>query len=470
MDDKFRLFCSFEKDKNLFSRTYLGTPYWQSIRMAFSSSILLERKLEPKTHSLLGRLLIGLMLCKDVMIDILKYLRLSGCDILYFDECAYRIIDAETVDPYFDYFGFDKKYKIQRCFHIYNRQNKSSLKGIGTSIPKLEDYFLTLCSKAKIGNYRDKKEDAFLERLAGELEEAFHLGFTSKELIQMVRRNVVLHKVYGRFYKKLLMKCKPKSIFVVAYYSSFLYPLYNVARKYSIPVIEIQHGLITNHDAYWYGDTSVIGKELPSYLFSYGTFWNTYINLPSIMKAVPIGNPFLENRKEKYKNCIQDEKMMVFYSSLPAKKEMEQLALDAWNYFGKRGYKILFKIHPLEYDEWKKHYPRLSNFSGIQVVKPDKDLYELLSCAKHHITYASTVFYEAVIFNNNRYIYDLGSLSDSMRPLVELKLAYKFKTMEELNSLLNVSMETVLDDTLEIWKPKAERNGLVKLREIMNER
>lgn len=469
MNDKFKLFCSFEKDKNLFSRTYLGIPYWQSIRMAFSCSILLERKFVSRTHSMPERILIGLRLCKDVIIDILKYLHLSGCDILYFDECAYRIVDEETVDPYFDYFGFNKKYKIQRCFHIYNRQNKSSLKGIGTAIPKLEDYFLTLCSKVKLGNYRDKKEDAFLERLAEELEEIFHLGFTAKELTQMVRRNVVLHKVYGRFYKKLLMKCRPKSIFVVAYYSSFLYPLYNIARKYSIPVIEIQHGLITNHDAYWYEDTSAIGKELPSYFFSYGAFWNTYINLPSVMKPVPIGNPFLENRKAKYINYIQDEKMMVFYSSIPAKKEMEQLALDAWSYFSKRGYKILFKIHPLEYDDWEKHYPRLVNFSGIQVVAPDKDLYELLSCAKHHITYASTVFYEAVIFNNNRYIYDLGSLSDSMQPLVELKLAYKFKTIQELNSLLNVSMGTALVDTLEIWKPEAERNGLIKLREIMNE-
>ena len=112
MDDKFRLFCSFEKEKNLFSRTYLGSPYWQSIRMAFSSSILLERKQELKTHSLLERLLIGLMLCKDVMADILKYLHLSRCDILYFDECAYRIVDGKTVDPYFDYFHFDKKFRI----------------------------------------------------------------------------------------------------------------------------------------------------------------------------------------------------------------------------------------------------------------------------------------------------------------------------------------------------------------------
>ena len=416
------------------------------------------------------RLLIGLMLCKDSIIDILKYLHLSRCDILYFDECAYRIVDGKTVDPYFDYFGFEKKYKVQRCFHIYNRQSNSSLKGIGTAIPKIEDYFLTLCSKVKIGIYRDKKEDEFLKQLARELEETFHLGFEAKELIQMVRRNVVLHKVYGRFYKRLLMKCRPRSIFVVAYYSSFLFPLYNVARKCSIPVIEIQHGLITNHDAYWYGDTSAIGKEVPSYLFSYGDFWNTHLNLPSIMRAVPIGNPFLEDRKAIYKNCVQDEKMMVFYSSIPANREMEQLALDAWNYFGKRGYKIFFKIHPLEYEERKKYYPRLMNFSGIQVVTPDKDLYELLGCAKHHITYASTVFYEAIIFDNNRYIFDLGSLCDNMQPLVELKLAYKFKTIEELNGLLNVSMGSTSDDVLKIWKPEAEKNGLVKLREIMDER
>lgn len=468
MNNKLRTFFSFEKDKNMFARTYLGIPYWQSIRITFSRSALREKKLSSRNHSPSETLLLGLKAIKDLAADIIKYRSLSKCDILYFDECAYRIIDGETVDTYFDYFNFIEKYKIQRCFHIYSRQDKTSLKGIGTAVPKLADHILTFCSKMGLGHYSDKNEDMFLKQLAEDLEKEFHTGFTPEELIKMVRRIVVIHKVYKKYYEKLLIKLKPKAIFVVAHYSSYLFPLYNVARKYSIPVIEIQHGLIVNHDAYWYGDTSNVGKELPSYLFSYGTFWDKYMNLPKIMKVIPIGNPFLEERKEKYKNCIQDEKMMVFYSASVIAKEMEELAIETWKRLWKKGYKIFFKIHPLEYDNRKEQYRLLTAYPQIQIVPPDMDLYELLSCAKHHIAYASTVLYEAIIFDNNRYLFDFGNFAENMQPFVEAHLVYKFKTSEELEHLLNTSMGTISDYEFEVWKTDAKRNGLEKLEEIMN--
>lgn len=469
MNDKLKKFFSFEKDKKLFSRTYLGIAYWQSIRITFSSSAMLDTKIFSEKRSPSKFLPLLLKAGKDVAADILKYRALSKCDILYCDECAYRIIDGTTVDSYFDYFEFEKKYKVQRCFHIYNRQCKTSLKGIGTAIPKVTEHLLTLCSKMHLGNYKDEKEDMFLNQLAEDLEKEFHISFTAEELIQMVRRTVVIHRAYMKFYERLLMKCRPEAIFVVAHYSSYLYPLYNLAQRYSIPVIEIQHGLIVYHDAYWYEDTSATGKELPDYLFSYGSFWNKYISLPENMKIVPVGNPFLEERKEKYKNYVQDEKMMVFYSASDVAKEMENLAVEAWKRFGKKGFKIFFKVHPLDYDKWEEQYPLLAGCPQIQIISPDVDLYELLSRAKHHIAYASTVLYEATIFNNNRYLFDCSAFSEYMQPLIEAKLVYKFKTLEELEALLNKSMGTISDYKFEVWKKDAKRNGLEELREIMNE-
>lgn len=469
MNDKLKNFFFFEKDKNLFSRTYLGVPYWQSIRIKFSSFAILKAKLSTEKRSFFKILLLSLKVVKDFTADILKYMVLAKCDILYFDECAYRIINGATVDPYFDYFEFEKKYKVQRCFHIYNRQCKTSLKGIGTAIPKLAEHLLVLCSKIHLGNYKDEKEDMFLNQLSEDLEKEFPTGVTAKELIQMVRRIAVIHKVYIKFYERLLMKCRPRAIFVVAHYSSYLFPLYNLAQRHSIPVIEIQHGLIVNHDAYWYGDTSAIGKELPNYLFSYGSIWSKYMNLPENMKIIPVGNPFLEARKEKYKNYVQDEKMMIFYSASVVAEKMESLAVEAWKRLGEKGFKIFFKIHPLEYDNREKQYPLLASYPQIQIISPDTDLYELLSQAKHHIAYASTVLYEAIIFDNNRYLFDFGDFSENMQPLVEAKLVYKFKTLEELEVLLNKSMGTISDYRLEVWKTDAKRNGLEKLREIMNE-
>lgn len=258
MFNKLKAFLDFEKDKRLFSRAYLGVPYWQSIRITFSRSVTMEKKLFSRKSNP-SHVLKQLLKCgNNIITDIWKYISLTKCDILYFDECAYRLIDGTTVDSYFDYFELDKEYKVQRCFHIYSRQKETSLDGIGTVIPKLEDHLLMLCSKMHICKYRDEKEEAFLEQLAQDLEAQFHMGFSFEEIVQMVRRIVVIHKVYRKYYEKIIRKCRPKSIIVVAHYSSYLFPLYNLAQKYSIPVIELQHGLIVNHDAYWYEDTSTI--------------------------------------------------------------------------------------------------------------------------------------------------------------------------------------------------------------------
>lgn len=467
MNEKVKEFTAFEKKRKLFKRRYLGVPYWQSCRMFLLSDIL-QTKQHTGKCCFSDKLLLGIKIFRDFTVDFIKYVSLSKCDILYFDGCSYRIIDGESVDPYFDYFDFEKKYRVQRCFHIYGRQKKTSLAGIGTVIPRVFEYVLNLCSGMAMGFDRDKKEERFLEKLALKLEDDFHAGLTSYEFIQIVRKNVRIHKIYNKYYEKLILKCKPKAIFVVCHYNGYLFPLYSAARKYGIPVIELQHGQIMNHEAYWYEDTTSTGKELPDYFFTYGSFWSEDIKLPENMKIVPIGNPFLENRKKTYQTCVQNEKMMVFYSSRLAAKEMEQLAVDAWNYFGKKGYQIFFKIHPLEYDGWKEQYQLLNKYPQIHVVTPDIDLYKLLSCAKHHITYASTVFYEAAVFENNRYIYELGNLGDSLQPLVDLKLAYKFKTIKQLAQMLDMSMGSIWDHESEIWMKEAKRNGQVKLREIIH--
>lgn len=468
MKAKMEEFFAFEKEEKLFSRTYLGIPYWTSLRIILARPVEFQMNTSlAKTRKFSDFLLAEGRLIRGFLHDIVRYMFLSKCDILYFDNDKYRIVDGEMVDINFDDFDFDKEYKIQRCYLKYNYKGRPSLKGVGTAIPGMIEHLLTLSLKMQIGNYRDEQEDRFLKQLAVNIEKKFHLGYTPERLIYAVRKIAVIHKAYGKFYERLLIKCNPRAVFVVCHYTGYLFPLYNIARGHSIPVIEIQHGRTSYHYSYWYGDTSKTGKQLPSYFFSYGAFWDNFVNLPEGMETVPIGNPFLEERKEKYKNCVQDEKMMVFYSSVVAEKEMEQLVIDAWKYFGKRGYKLFFKIHPNNYDTWREHYKLLVNYPEIQIVPPEMDLYELLSCAKHHITFASTVLFEAVIFDNNRYIYDIGIQSAAMEPLAELKLAYKFKTVEELDSLLNIPMGPASSGISEIWKEEAKRNGQIKLREII---
>lgn len=473
MDEILRDFLEFEKDEELFARKYKGVYYWQCIRFDIVNAVLYKGEMAENSQKENSKAYIvkaAVTLLKFALLDIKAAKLLKKQDILYFDQQNFRYVDSKQRDSYFDFFEFNNQYSVQRCFYETDRRKESIAndREIGVSIAGLAHGVLYELSKIVPKVCNDSDEDRFINELCDKIFRKFDVVISAKWLVQQVKDVAINYKVYAKYYAWLIEKISPKAIIVVCHYTSKLFPLYRIAHKKQIPVIELEHGLICNHDAYNYADLSAKGKSLPDFLFTYGDFWNQYTSLPVGMKAISVGNPYLENRRNKYGHIIPDENSIVFYSDVMFGIEQAQFAIEFYQKNASKKYQIFFKFHPSEYRNWEKKYPFLKEHPEIHIVPKEKDLYELLASAKHHVSVLSTVLFESVIFNVKRYVMVKPGRIQYIQPLIDIGLAKTFNDMEEFEKLIkeDIKKDEFINDT--IWKSDARKNGLTALEKIIN--
>lgn len=469
MNKTLERFLKYENEKKLFERQYNGVYYWQYIRNSISL-VLLKMDCENSKASKLKKrnwlIKIGNLL-KDYANNINYFIHLKQCDIMYLDQLSSRYVDGKWVDPYFDFFELEKIYLVQRCFYM-RRENVENIVSRGSFLPELRGGCLFDIKKKFPIFFRDRNEDKFIEEFVESIRNEFQVNVNVSLIKDRIRDIAYSYKAHHNYYKNIIKKIRPKVIVVVCHYDSRLYPLYSVAHKAEIPVIELEHGLICNHEAYNYGDTTDIGKSLPDYLLTYGEFWHDYIRLPACMKAVAIGNPFLENRAEKYKDIEPDEKKIVFYSGVPMGHELAKFVVEFYQRYKDLGYSLYYKLHPGEFSDWKERYDKLLGYPGIKILRNEMDLYELLSGAKHHVTIGSTVLFESTIFRVKRYVLMNESYVHCMQPLIDAGFADVFQTVDEFRLLLNENTTNQLNISNQMWKKNAKKNVQYFFEKLMD--
>lgn len=478
MDRLTQDFLQFEKEKNLFGRKYCGVYYWQIIRLEVRDTIIGSRNMNDAVQRKKKKIRRYIVLCKDFLNDVINYYHLKKCDILYFDQGipgAYRNVDGKMKDVYLGYFGYEDKYRFERCYYIKSSKKNPEKPGIGTDLIMPGVLIFKIQSLMNPQKFTDQREEFFIHNLCNEINEKYKKNISADRMIQNVRWLCAIRRIYEKFYRKLLSKTTPKTIIIQCHYDAVLYPLYKIAKEFSIPVIELQHGTVCDHMAYNYFDTSEKGKELPDYLFTYGPFWEKYMQLPAGIKMISIGNPFLEAMKEKYKEAVLNEKAIVFYSSsfFFDGEELEKLAMDFCKKYSDKGYIIYFKFHPGEMTIWKQRYRLLCNCKEIQIVDPAMNVYQLLAYAKHHVFVASTVMYEAMNYDICRYVYMFESdlkdwMLEKQMPLIEKGGGTEFHNAEELKDLIDKGIKSNVTLTDDVWKPNAKKNGQKALKKILN--
>lgn len=474
MDDLLKKFLEFEKEEKLFELKYKDIPYWQALRQHVyvwifekETSLHWTDMYSAKSWVVLRKRVTVLL--KNLFHDIINYHRIKPGDLLYMDRINERKVDDKILDPYFDFWEFGEICAVRRCT-INRYSGKYPCAEVGTSVPDAISALGHIWNKAtykirwKYANGEIKKLDEISEKI----NKKFGIVISGERLFENVLENVKYHRVYGKYYNKLLNKVHPKAIMLLCAYDELFYPLCATAKKNHIPVIELQHGLITEHRSYYYGDTSSVGKELPDYLFTYGEFWNKNINMPDCVKVIAVGNPFLENRKDRFNEKCPDDKKIVFYSEPAVGKALQKIILDFLEQ--NKEYMVYFKMHPMEMDTaWEKKYNLLLNHPNVEMVTGDREIYELLAMARHHVVVQSTVIYEALAFNVKRYVFHLNDrLMPFIQPLIDSGCACIFESVEEFEHLLKNYPDSA--GTLEIsqlWRPNAKDEGQKTLRKIM---
>ncbi|MDE5699037.1 MAG: hypothetical protein K2I96_16800, partial [Lachnospiraceae bacterium] len=102
---------------------------------------------------------------------------LKPCDLLYFDQQFIQYIDGEQVDPYFDFWEFNKHFSIQRCFYGKGNTDKkyTECEGIGIAAAKLAQGIQYHLSKLMPGMFADAEEDQFIRGLCDKIYNQFHV-------------------------------------------------------------------------------------------------------------------------------------------------------------------------------------------------------------------------------------------------------------------------------------------------------
>lgn len=248
-----------------------------------------------------------------------------------------------------------------------------------------------------------KQEKIFIKKFQEKIEEDFNINI---DLLSIIVNDLSVRKSRISIYRKLLKKLSPEIVILVVSHGQET--AIEICKEFGIPTIELQHGVISKyHFGYSFPGEKRKKRTFPDYLFTFGDFWKNGIDFPIKKDHIfSIGYPYLEKESNKYSNTIKKNQIL-FISQRTIGKELSKFAVEVSGH-KKIGYNFIYKLHPREYNHWKKEYPWLSegNDEGkIKVIENDTpSLYELMAESKIQVGVYSTAIYEGLNFGLKTYL------------------------------------------------------------------
>jgi len=238
-----------------------------------------------------------------------------------------------------------------------------------------------------------KSESVLLTGISRELKQRIGVDIPVDEIVHkaLLKRWNLLP-----LYQKLLRRVRPKLAVVVVSYGK--YSFVEACKTEGIPVIELQHGVITKyHLAYSYSGSRRVARCFPDYFLSFGEAWGDLVDLPlKADRIIPVGYPYFDIQREKF-DGREKTNQVLFISQGTIGRDLSMLAVDLRHKVSTK-YKVVYKLHPGEYSQWERRYPWLVS-SGVEVVNDDSvPLYELLAESSVLVGVDSTVIYEGLGF------------------------------------------------------------------------
>lgn len=253
-----------------------------------------------------------------------------------------------------------------------------------------------------------------IARWSNSLEGIFSVDIGLKELVvsTLKERSTTMW-----LYRILLRRVDPSLVVLTVSYGKE--NLIEVCKSQKIPVVELQHGYIgENHLGY---SLPPGGQKMmfPDYMLTFGKYWQDKINFPiPDERLIPVGFPYLEMKKAKYGKKSSVERNIIFISQPTSGIELSKLASQVANSSDIKE-KVVYKLHPHEYDNWKSRYPWLTK-SEIMVVDADQPhLYEMFAKSTVQVGANSTALYEGLAFGLSTLLYDDSGVQCS-HDLIEL--------------------------------------------------
>ncbi|PWL89399.1 MAG: hypothetical protein DBY17_01855 [Oscillospiraceae bacterium] len=452
-------FCRFENEEHLFDRTYNGVPYWQMLRFIACEGVASDRiekydlkhqEMRSKTKAKFVFKVLAFS-CKSIW----NFSKLPVCDMVCF-----------TDDP-------DTKKRFFSCWRMPEKINALSMKCLVDpdmltwkdvhtfEVPYLKgqiDYYVHKMLKKMP---RDEKEFTFLQGLEDKMKRRFGQSLSAQRMEQEIQHWIPLDNAYEKYAERFFDKVKCKAIAVVCYYQNQMYAFYRVAKRRDIKIIEFQHGVINNHEEYWFEDQRGVNNNTPDYFLAFGQQHIEWTKMLPATRAIPVGFPYQEMQIKKQANVLTEEKTVIIYPE--SCTEFENLLNEFSNMAAAEGYRILMKLHPLQATDPKLYYPLLSQNPHIEVItRQDKGIYYWLKLGKHHVMASTTVGFEAVAMPHANICIAENVPHEQTQPLLDWGVACGFSTAAQLMELVRHPLQSengvLAEKRKALWQPNAKQN------------
>ena len=449
VSDICEVFFDLEEKYNLNYQEIQGCYAWQLIRMHLYYDITRKTKMfdapQQKSLSLFDKVTTFLPFFKNSVL----YNPFTGKynkDILIFDHPRKVIFDGQYCDIY-------SKFLVDFLLDDYSFEVLES-PYLNHHYVQKQDY-IRYTDAIQFGSYVHKKfnkvefsqkEGELILKVQNELESAFNIKLN---ILGMLEMHILNFQYDYKKYIDLFKKRKPKKVFVVVAYEN--HAIVAAAKHLGIEVIELQHGTITYyHLGYSYPEKTRLNGEIPYFpdkILSFGDYWMNGDMSPIDMENVfPVGFPYFEYQSKDFIGLEAVDNQILFISQGVIGKYMSNLALEFVKY--NRDFKIIYKLHPGEYENWRENYPALveaSSLDNFEVIDNSEiPLYKLMAQSNYQVGAFSTAIYEGLMFNCKTFILDVPGV-EYLEDLIEKGYVFKIKNVEDLDSNLNTFKPTDYD-------------------------
>jgi hypothetical protein len=342
-------------------------------------------------------------------------------DDIIFDHPRTKFVNGENIDIYTHYFiqeFINNKKKIKVLERPY----------LGKHIKKKNSYrsyldFIILITNLFKSFVRIKNNDELniIKNLEKEIDNDLMIN---SNLSNLMISGIKEFKIRYKLFNILLKKVQPKNIYVIV---SYVYgDLIKAAKDLNIKTYELQHGTFSKyHLGYSFPNRKKALEYFPDFFIVWNDYWKNLIDIPIDYKNIMLREfDYLKNEKAKYSNIMKINNQIVILSQGAIGENIATVILD--NFKKLENYKILYKLHPGEYKDWKSNKAlfELSKKNNVEICL-NVDLYTLLASSSIQIGVFSTAIYEGIEFGCETILLDLPGI-EYMEDLMKMKKAIIF--------------------------------------------
>jgi hypothetical protein len=410
-------FLKFEHENKLFDKKIQEVKYWHLIRYNLFRMILQNTGEQGLYHTSLA----SLSLPKKILIII----RQLSCFFIRNPSFNFKKKDLLVLNhprrvnsgKYYDCIYTDEILNnISFSYCVLERAYlRKHLKPVRTKNLKYLDS-IQLTAQAKVVLLQILKvyklnhgEVESINNLTQKINDEFQCNINLKNLINMLKYNIFYYKAAYPLYNKLMDRISPRAVIEVVSYVIDNFIVTSVARSRSIPVLELQHGTIGKYHLPYNFYKNVKLEAFPDYILLFGEYWKNSARFPiEQSNCLVTGFPHYERIVKDYSEKSAKEKIVLFISQGSIGKELSKMAAELEKIIKDTEYRVIYKLHPGEYDRWRNEYPWLVNQNIKVVDNDDQSVYYYLSTAEVVVGVNSTAVFESMAFNPKIFIYKIS--------------------------------------------------------------